>query len=133
MAFRTVRSTNAGSTPRHPWHGPAVSAHATAPCFLGDHTAAASEAIGRVRNGPDRQFRFSNRQRTVFSDVLLFWIAFIFTRPFGATFGDFLTKPLDHGGLAMPRDHASLITVALLGFVLLVSTQMSRRLAVAPD
>ena len=70
---------------------------------------------------------------TRLSDVLLFWIAFIFTRPFGATFGDFLTKPLDHGGLAMPRDHASLITVALLGFVLLVSTQMSRRLAVAPD
>lgn len=31
---------------------------------------------------------------TKLNEVLLFWIAFIFTRPFGATFGDFLTKPL---------------------------------------
>ncbi len=30
----------------------------------------------------------------VMNDIALFWIAFIFTRPFGATFGDFLTKPI---------------------------------------
>src|SRR3954471_21884965 len=33
------------------------------------------------------------------SHVLLFWAAFILTRPLGATVGDFLDKPLDHGGL----------------------------------
>ena len=37
------------------------------------------------------------------SRVLLFWAAFILTRPLGATVGDFLDKPLDHGGLALDR------------------------------
>ncbi len=36
---------------------------------------------------------------TKLNQILLFWIAFIFTRPFGATFGDFLTKPLVKGGM----------------------------------
>jgi len=36
---------------------------------------------------------------TKISHVILFWIAFVLTRPFGATFGDLLTKPLDKGGL----------------------------------
>jgi uncharacterized membrane-anchored protein len=64
---------------------------------------------------------------TRLNHVLLFWIAFIFTRPFGATFGDFLTKPIASGGLNLPREYASLITLALLATVLAVSTQMSRR------
>jgi uncharacterized membrane-anchored protein len=48
------------------------------------------------------------------NDVLLFWIAFIFTRPFGATFGDFLTKPLEKGGLNFNRAAAAAVTAALL-------------------
>ena len=52
---------------------------------------------------------------TKISDVLLFWIAFVFTRPFGATFGDFLTKPIEKGGLNLPRDNASLVTLGLPG------------------
>jgi uncharacterized membrane-anchored protein len=58
---------------------------------------------------------------TRLNDVLLFWIAFIFTRPFGATFGDFLTKPHELGGLDLPRSYASLLTLALLATVLMVS------------
>lgn len=54
-------------------------------------------------------------------DTLLFWIAFIFTRPFGATFGDFLTKPTSAGGLDLPREYASLVTVSLLLGVLYFS------------
>ena len=42
------------------------------------------------------------------SRVLLFWIAFILTRPLGATVGDFLDKPLAHGGLAISRPLVSL-------------------------
>lgn len=57
------------------------------------------------------------------NDVLLFWIAFIFTRPFGATFGDFLTKPLAAGGLNLPRGLASLITLTLLIVILYISTR----------
>ncbi|MEO8422155.1 MAG: hypothetical protein ABI457_13265 [Hyphomicrobium sp.] len=66
---------------------------------------------------------------TRLNHVLLFWIAFIFTRPFGATFGDFLTKPVASGGLNLPREYASLITLALLASVLAVSTRMSRQQA----
>lgn len=55
------------------------------------------------------------------NDVILFWIAFIFTRPFGATFGDFLTKPVDAGGLNLPRGYASLVTLMLLLLILYVS------------
>jgi uncharacterized membrane-anchored protein len=57
---------------------------------------------------------------TRINDVLLFWIAFIFTRPFGATFGDFLTKPIEAGGLNVPRGHASLVTLGLLLAILYV-------------
>ena len=59
--------------------------------------------------------------------VLLFWLAFVFTRPFGATFGDFLTKPLVDGGLNMPREWASLVTLAALGAVLAFSMYRTSR------
>lgn len=54
-------------------------------------------------------FRF-----TAISRVLLFWAAFILTRPLGATVGDFLDKPLSHGGLDLSRPAAS----AVLGVVI---------------
>lgn len=54
------------------------------------------------------------------SRVLLFWAAFILTRPLGATVGDFLDKPLDHGGLALSRPVASLvIAIIMVGCILL--------------
>jgi uncharacterized membrane-anchored protein len=39
--------------------------------------------------------------------VLLFWAAFVLTRPLGATLGDFLTKPIAHGGLDLSRAASS--------------------------
>lgn len=55
------------------------------------------------------------------SRVLLFWAAFILTRPLGATLGDFLDKPLDHGGLALSRPLASLvITAIMIGLIFLI-------------
>jgi uncharacterized membrane-anchored protein len=44
---------------------------------------------------------------TTLSRTLLFWAAFILTRPLGAVVGDFLDKPHDHGGLALSRYGAS--------------------------
>jgi uncharacterized membrane-anchored protein len=41
------------------------------------------------------------------SRVVLFWAAFILTRPLGATVGDFLDKPISHGGLNLSRPIAS--------------------------
>jgi uncharacterized membrane-anchored protein len=58
---------------------------------------------------------------TRISHVLLFWAAFILTRPLGATVGDFLDKPLNHGGLALSRPIASailIVSIAVLIFVI---------------
>ncbi|MBK7313867.1 hypothetical protein [Candidatus Aalborgicola defluviihabitans] len=52
---------------------------------------------------------------TNMSRTLLFWAAFILTRPLGAVVGDFLDKPLNAGGLALSRYWAS---SALLAFML---------------
>jgi uncharacterized membrane-anchored protein len=49
---------------------------------------------------------------TNISRVLLFWAAFILTRPLGATVGDFLDKPLNHGGLNFSRPLATAIIAA---------------------
>lgn len=58
---------------------------------------------------------------TQINRIVLFWIAFIFTRPFGATFGDFLTKPIAKGGLDLGTLNASIISVILIGILIVVS------------
>jgi uncharacterized membrane-anchored protein len=60
---------------------------------------------------------------TNFSRVALFWVAFILTRPLGATVGDFLDKPVDHGGLALSRPIASVIIAAFIVGCLLLLPQ----------
>jgi uncharacterized membrane-anchored protein len=44
----------------------------------------------------------------------LFWSAFVLTRPLGAVVGDFLDKPIDHGGLALGRFSASAVLIGLI-------------------
>jgi uncharacterized membrane-anchored protein len=56
---------------------------------------------------------------TRINQIVLFWIAFVFTRPFGATFGDLLTKPIAKGGFNFPREYASVVTVSLMTLVLI--------------
>lgn len=51
---------------------------------------------------------------TRISRIVLFWIAFVLTRPFGATFGDLLTKSTDKGGLNYGTEGASAILLGLL-------------------
>jgi uncharacterized membrane-anchored protein len=51
---------------------------------------------------------------TSINKVLLFWMAFILTRPFGATFGDVLTKSQEKGGLNFGRGYSSLILLTIL-------------------
>ena len=59
--------------------------------------------------------------RTNVSKVFLFWAAFILTRPLGATVGNFLDKPLDHGGLNFSRPIASLIlAIAILAIMFIL-------------
>lgn len=57
------------------------------------------------------------------SRVTLFWAAFILTRPLGATVGDFLDKPLDHGGLALSRPLASAVIAVFMVVCLLLIPQ----------
>ncbi|HMQ43145.1 MAG TPA: hypothetical protein PKD13_07920 [Mariniflexile sp.] len=58
---------------------------------------------------------------TKINEVVLFWIAFVFTRPFGATFGDFLTKPIENGGLDLGTLNASMVSIVTMTFLLIIS------------
>ncbi|MGM5470845.1 COG4705 family protein [Flavobacteriaceae bacterium LMO-SS05] len=58
---------------------------------------------------------------TALNQVILFWIAFIFTRPFGATFGDFLTKPLAKGGLDLGTLNASIVSIIIMTVLIIMS------------
>ena len=60
---------------------------------------------------------------TSLSKTMLFWIAFILTRPLGAVVGDFLDKPIAHGGLAFSRYTASIALIAVIIACLFVFPQ----------
>ena len=56
---------------------------------------------------------------TKISKIILFWIAFVLTRPFGATLGDLLTKTKDKGGIGFGTiGSSSILLVVLIGLVL---------------
>jgi uncharacterized membrane-anchored protein len=64
---------------------------------------------------------------TRLNQVMLFWLAFVLTRPFGATFGDLLTKPVEKDGLGFGTVGSSLIlAILLVAFVMYTSTRESR-------
>ncbi len=60
---------------------------------------------------------------TEVSRTLLFWAAFILTRPLGAVVGDFLDKPLNAGGLALSRYSASAALIAIIIACILIFPQ----------
>lgn len=60
---------------------------------------------------------------TNISHTLLFWCAFILTRPLGATLGDLLDKPINQGGLSVNRFLASAILVAIMIACVLIFPQ----------
>ena len=64
---------------------------------------------------------------TTLSRTLLFWAAFILTRPLGAVVGDFLDKPLNAGGLAMSRYSASAALFALILTSILIVKQRAAK------
>jgi uncharacterized membrane-anchored protein len=67
------------------------------------------------------------------SRVLLFWCAFILTRPLGATLGDFLDKPLHQGGLALSRPLASAVIGVFIIVCVAVLPQRAGRHPGAPS
>ena len=66
--------------------------------------------------------RFSRAPR-----VLLFWLAFVLTRPFGATFGDFLTKPTSQGGIHFGTVGSSIVLSLILVAAITREMQLERR------
>jgi len=66
---------------------------------------------------------------TGISRTLLFWAAFILTRPLGAVVGDFLDKPLQSGGLALSRFSASAALVSFMVVCILLLPQRAARRA----
>jgi uncharacterized membrane-anchored protein len=66
---------------------------------------------------------------TKISPVFLFWTAFILTRPFGATFGDLLTKTPEKGGLGLGTTGSSAILACILVLLIARSLRAKDRLA----
>jgi uncharacterized membrane-anchored protein len=70
---------------------------------------------------------------TNISRTLLFWSAFILTRPLGATLGDWLDKPLSDGGLAFSRFYATGILAAVIIACVVFLPQRAGSHAAKPD
>lgn len=70
---------------------------------------------------------------TSISRTVLFWCAFILTRPLGATLGDFLDKPVANGGLAFGRFYASaLLAAVIVGLVVWLPQRAGRHPVAVP-
>jgi len=65
--------------------------------------------------------------------VMLFWIAFVLTRPFGATFGDVLTKPVEKGGLNLGTIGSSIVLASILIVFIVYTTIKHKRVAREPE
>lgn len=70
---------------------------------------------------------------TKINRVVLFWIAFVLTRPFGATFGDLLTKPIQKGGLNFGTIGSSLILFSILAVLVIYTSIKDRQKTIAQD
>jgi len=70
---------------------------------------------------------------TKINSVILFWIAFVLTRPFGATFGDLLTKPIAKGGLNLGTIGSSIVLASILFALMVFSYYKEKRLAANSD
>ncbi len=64
--------------------------------------------------------------KTRISTSVLFWAAYVLTRPLGATLGDILTKPHNQGGLNLSRISSSLV-IALIMVILISMTSLRKR------
>jgi uncharacterized membrane-anchored protein len=68
--------------------------------------------------------------RTKISHTILFWAAFILTRPLGAVVGDFLDKPIEAGGLALSRYTASAVLLVCIVTCILIFKHRAEKIIV---
>jgi uncharacterized membrane-anchored protein len=71
---------------------------------------------------------FAHRSKAIDGSII-FWSAFVLTRPLGAVVGDFLDKPLAKGGLALSRYSASMALLAMIITLLILTKQRPARIA----
>ena len=64
---------------------------------------------------------------------VIFWSAYVLTRPLGATLGDTLTKSHAEGGLGLGRITSSLVIAAFIIVGIIVTFRWERRAATEPD
>ncbi len=83
--------------------------------------AAGAALVGGLIGALALAYRF-----TTISHVLLFWLAFILTRPFGAMFGDLMTKPQAKGGLDLGTSGSSAVLAAILVGLLIWTMRRAR-------
>jgi uncharacterized membrane-anchored protein len=93
--------------------------------FLGDYFGL-SYLQGALVTGGVILFVVLLHYLTKINHIVLFWVAFIFTRPFGATFGDFLTKPVDKGGLHLGTLNSSLVSCGLMAILIFIAHRQHR-------
>ncbi|MGG4218002.1 hypothetical protein ABEW32_07205 [Paenibacillus jamilae] len=67
------------------------------------------------------------------SRVFLFWLAFVLTRPFGATFGDLLTKSHTKGGLDLGTMGSSLVLFIILIALIIYTTLITSKMKQSPE
>lgn len=65
--------------------------------------------------------------------ILAFWLAYILTRPLGASFGDLLSQPVEYGGLGLGTIVTSLIFLGTIAALVLYMTRMNRGAEVVAD
>ncbi len=71
--------------------------------------------------------------RGILNSILAFWLAYIITRPMGASFGDFLSQPVANGGLGLGTIITSLIFFAAIGATVMYMTHTKDGLERIPD
>jgi len=70
---------------------------------------------------------------TSISDSVLFWAAYVLTRPLGATLGDTLTKPHQDGGLELSRITSSLVIAAVMVVLIIFTLRRPEKITEASD
>lgn len=96
--------------------------------YLGD-AIGLSYLMGALVTGAINIFVVLLHYYTKLNEVVLFWLAFVFTRPFGATFGDFLTKPISKGGLDLGTLPASLVSIVIMAILIYFSYRNLRKIS----
>ena len=69
---------------------------------------------------------------TKISRITLFWVAFVLTRPFGATFGDLLTKSVEKGGLNLGTIGSSAVLAIIFATFIAYTTRRDQRSSQVP-